>query len=205
MLLERGPIDPIDVDAQLHPSSLPALVASVSAVTASLGGAQAAIAAQQSVMAGDAGGDAFDTMALELGELDAELARQAGALDPSIGGVAAAAGDQGAQLPGLTNDSAADVASASHPNWPEFNDHGEHPVPPSPPGTPRGPEEEPQPTPEPPRPGSLYDYIASLYRELLDRDGSDGEIQGWIETGLSAQAIRDAFIGSPEYQEKHGG
>lgn len=204
MLLERGPIEPIDVGAQFRASSLPSLVSSVSSVTQNLAGVQASLGAQLSTMASDDSVPLLDGIVLDLATVNDELARQAGALDSSIGDVAVAAGEQEAQLPGLTSDVASDL-STQNPSTPDYVDHAFPPG--SLPTPPRGEENPPEQPPEPPTDEfpTLYDAIARLYRELLDRDGSSGEIEGWVATGLSIGDIRQAFLDSPEYREKHGG
>lgn len=200
MLLERGPIDPIDVDAQFHASSLPSLASSVSSVTSSLAGAQAALAAQQAAMASDPGAGAFSTMALELGALGDELARQAGALDPSIGDVAAAAGDQGAQLPGLKSDSATDVANASQPNWPAFISHPPDPTWPGGEGNPP-----PEPNPTPPPGGTVADLIIRFYAKYLRREPGLEEINTWSELWPNQDAIEHGILYSGENGDKVNG
>lgn len=199
MLLERGPIDPIDVDAQFRASSLPSLVSSTSSLASSLAGAQAALGAQLATMASDDGAGAFTTMALELGALSDELARQAGALDPSIGDVAAAAGDQGAQLPGLTSDVASDLTMpdpeapdyASHPPDPEWGDGEGNP----PPG----------PNPTPPPGGTVADLIIRFYGWWLRREASLDEINGWSKLWPNQDAIEHGILYSNENANKVNG
>lgn len=48
------------------------------------------------------------------------------------------------------------------------------------------------------------EYIADLYRNVLGREGSEGDITGW-ENADSEDAVRSMFLGSPEYTSQHGG
>lgn len=48
------------------------------------------------------------------------------------------------------------------------------------------------------------EYIAQQYRDLLGREGSEGEISGW-EGAPDEQSVYSAFIGSPEYASRTGG
>lgn len=48
------------------------------------------------------------------------------------------------------------------------------------------------------------DYIAGLYRDMLGREGSDGEISGW-ENAPDEQSVYNMFAGSPEYAARTGG
>lgn len=48
------------------------------------------------------------------------------------------------------------------------------------------------------------DYIAGLYRDILGREGSEGEISGW-EGAPDENAVRNMFLGSPEYAARTGG
>lgn len=48
------------------------------------------------------------------------------------------------------------------------------------------------------------DYIADLYRNVLGREGSEGEISGW-ENAPDESSVEAMFYGSPEYTSKHGG
>lgn len=48
------------------------------------------------------------------------------------------------------------------------------------------------------------DYIAGLYRDLLGREGSAGEISGW-ENAPDEQSVANMFMGSPEYAARTGG
>ena len=48
------------------------------------------------------------------------------------------------------------------------------------------------------------EYVSSLYRDLLGREGSDQEIEGHLGNP-SEQSLRDLFLGSPEYTSQHGG
>ena len=48
------------------------------------------------------------------------------------------------------------------------------------------------------------DYIADQYRNLLGREGSEGEIAGW-ENAPDEQSVYNMFIGSPEYTSRNGG
>jgi len=205
MLWEPGPLTPIP-DSEFPVAGVrPSLAADAAAVAAQLGihdqrlgGASGAIvAAADAEIDGGAG--------LDLGAAMAAHDDQARDFDPSIADVAGNAGAQDGEIAGLMIETGDDIR-AGEPAPPDYVEHQSSGAPPAPPGLPRGPDEEPgPPPPEPPPSGSLYDYVASLYRELLDREGSDGEIQGWVDAGLSAQAIRDGFIGSDEYREKHGG
>lgn len=204
MLLERGPIEPVDVDAWTLPGPRTTLAAdaAVLAATIEVHGDQLGVA--QSTMAAATRPELDEAAALDLAAAAAAHQAHAVDADPSIADIASHAGGQDADLAQLMLDTAADIAEGE----PAFPDYVDHPVPgiPDRPGTVPDPEQTPPPRDEPPPPGGgLYEYVAELYRSLLDREGSDGEIQGWVDTGLSAQAIRDAFIGSDEYRQKHGG
>lgn len=48
------------------------------------------------------------------------------------------------------------------------------------------------------------DYIASLYRDILGREGAEHEIAGW-ENAPDEASVRNMFLGSPEYAAKSGG
>ena len=48
------------------------------------------------------------------------------------------------------------------------------------------------------------EYIAQQYRDLLGREGADHEITGW-ENADSEATVRNMFLGSPEYTQRHGG
>lgn len=48
------------------------------------------------------------------------------------------------------------------------------------------------------------EYIADLYRNMLGREGSEGEISGW-ENAPDEQSVYNMFAGSPEYTSTHGG
>lgn len=48
------------------------------------------------------------------------------------------------------------------------------------------------------------EYIADQYRNLLGREGSEGEISGWANAP-DEQSVYDMFVGSPEYTSTHGG
>lgn len=48
------------------------------------------------------------------------------------------------------------------------------------------------------------EYIADLYRNVLGREGSEGEISGW-ENSPDESSVSAMFYGSPEYTSKHGG
>ena len=48
------------------------------------------------------------------------------------------------------------------------------------------------------------EYVSSLYRDLLGREGSEGEIEGHLGNPSEAD-LRNLFLGSPEYTSTHGG
>ncbi len=48
------------------------------------------------------------------------------------------------------------------------------------------------------------EYISDLYRNVLGREGSEGEISGW-ENAPDEQSVSNMFYGSPEYTSQHGG
>ena len=49
------------------------------------------------------------------------------------------------------------------------------------------------------------EYVADLYRNLLGREGSEGEIEGHLNNPGGEQGLYDFFAGSPEYTSAHGG
>jgi hypothetical protein len=49
------------------------------------------------------------------------------------------------------------------------------------------------------------EYVASLYRDLLGREGSDSEIEGHLNNPGGEQGLYDFFTSSPEYTSAHGG
>lgn len=49
------------------------------------------------------------------------------------------------------------------------------------------------------------EYVASLYRDVLGREGSEGEIEGHLGNPGSEEDLRNFFLGSPEYTSRHGG
>ncbi|NBU11526.1 MAG: hypothetical protein EBS84_21395 [Proteobacteria bacterium] len=46
--------------------------------------------------------------------------------------------------------------------------------------------------------------IQGFYRDLLGREGSDGEVSGW-ENAPDENSVRAMFMSSPEYTSQHGG
>ena len=48
------------------------------------------------------------------------------------------------------------------------------------------------------------EVIADYYRDILGREGSEGEISGW-ENAPDENAVRDMFLGSPEHAAQTGG
>lgn len=46
--------------------------------------------------------------------------------------------------------------------------------------------------------------IQGFYRDLLGREGSEGEVSGW-ENAPDENAVRQMFLSSPEYTSQHGG
>lgn len=55
-------------------------------------------------------------------------------------------------------------------------------------------------------PQSDHDYVASLYRDLLDREPDADGLNGWVAAlrdGMSREDVRQGFLGSEEYQSKH--
>jgi hypothetical protein len=216
MLLDRGPIDPIDVDAQFAPSSLPPLEGVVAETVAQLGAGDAALAGQQSIMASD--DEASDVIAggLDLATADEELAGQAGALDSAIGGVAAAADVQDGDIPGLSNESVEDASASTAIDWPPFTDHANNNTPPTaPPVVPIDPE-----LPQPPYidPGAgggagpavpvvdaFAQAVVALYAELLDRTPSADEIAIHRGNPGGLAGVRQTILDSDEYRSLHGG
>lgn len=202
MLLDPGPIDLI-LDADFPVAGDPSnLAADAAQLGSDLGVHDDALAGQQLTMADGIDPVVTDSDYADLGQAASDHDLAAAFFDGSIGDVASNTNAMDSEIGGLSSDSADGINSAAVPDWPAFNDHGSAPPPPL--VTPVPPELDPnEPVPERPPSGDMYDYVASLYRELLGRDGSDGEIQGWVDTGLSAQEIHDAFIGSDEYQQLH--
>lgn len=49
------------------------------------------------------------------------------------------------------------------------------------------------------------EYVSSLYRDVLGREGSEEEIEGHLNNPGSEADLRSFFTGSPEYTSKHGG
>ena len=49
------------------------------------------------------------------------------------------------------------------------------------------------------------EYVSSLYRDLLGREGSEGEIEGHLNNPGGEQGLYDFFKTSPEYTDAHGG
>lgn len=49
------------------------------------------------------------------------------------------------------------------------------------------------------------DYIANLYRDVLGREGSPGEIAGHVNNPGGEEGLLAFFLGSPEYTSQHGG
>lgn len=52
------------------------------------------------------------------------------------------------------------------------------------------------------------DYVAGLYRELLDREPDAAGAAGWVSAlqgGASRESVREAFLASEEYKRLHGG
>jgi len=204
MLFERGPMDPVDVDAWTQPGARATVAGDAASLTGQLGAVGQSLGGTLGALAA-AGGSAMDAGAgLDLAAAAAAHDAQQRDFDSSVGTIAGNADAQEGELAGLASDTASDI-SAGEPNFP---DYVEHPIPGrsgSPP--PGGEEPEPEPPPEPPddEHPSIYDAIARLYRELLGREGSQEEIEGWVATGLSIDEIRQRFLDSPEYREKHGG
>lgn len=56
-------------------------------------------------------------------------------------------------------------------------------------------------------PQSDQDYVAGLYRDLLDREPDAAGAAGWVSAlqgGASRESVRDAFLASEEYKRLHG-
>lgn len=204
MLFNPGPLDPVDVDAATRIGPRSTFAADAARVAQQLGAGDGALGASQGAMA------SAWAPGVELGA-GSDLAaaadahdRQARDFDDSIGAVAGNADAHVGEIAGLSNDTAADI-EAGEPGFPDYVDH---PIPGTEGGPPpigEAPPREPPPEPPDDEHPTIYDAIARLYRELLDREGSQGEIEGWVATGLTIDEIRAAFLDSPEYHEKHGG
>lgn len=204
MLFEPGPIDPIDVDAQFRSSTLPSLEATAAQLAGTLDGHASSLAAQQSSMASDDGGAAVDQGGLDLAAAETELAGQAGALDGSIGDVAAASEVQDGDIPGLSSEAAEDAAASAEIDWPGFVNHQPDPV-----ADPRPPHPDPQdphPDPEPSPSGDPFkDAVIDMYHVMLNRDPSDDEIEIHRGNPGGLEGVRQAILHSAEYRQLHGG
>src|SRR5205085_5819281 len=124
MLLERGPVDPIDVDAWTRPGPRTTLAADAAALAAQLHGAASRIDGRFSTM-GTALLSRTETGAGA--DLDAAAAAHAGQTpdpDPAIGAIAGNADAQGVAVVGLSNDAATALPQAPARDAPAYVSHG---------------------------------------------------------------------------------
>lgn len=199
MLLERGPIDPIDVAVWTQRGPSPTFERDAIALASQLAGARAAIGTQLTTMGSDTSVFAIAAAGPDLDESLSELARQTGALDPSIGDVAAAAGIQEGEIAGLSSEAGQAIIDAELPPWPDYVVH-----PPDPSWLGEG---DPPQVPEPPPPpgGTVADLINAWYHTYLRRDAELEAINSWSRLWPNRDAIEHGILYSAEYAGKVNG
>jgi hypothetical protein len=204
MLLDRGPIEPLDVDALIQSSSLPALDGMAAQLAADLGAHASAIDEQLMTIGSDDQGADVAEGGLDLAAAQDELDRQAGALDGSIGDVAAASDVQDSDIPGLSSEAAADAEASTAIDWPGFVSHEpdltQDPRPPHP------DPQDPHPDPAPSESGDPFtDAVRALYASMLNRDPSPDEIEIHRGNPGGIEGVRETILHSAEYRQLHGG
>jgi hypothetical protein len=181
MLFEPGPLR-LFTEAEFPRAGEPLRLEGIAAqLAADLDAHASALGGQQLTMsAGLASGMEGDA-ALDLAELERELAGQAGALDFSIGDVAAAAGVQEYEIAGLSNDAAQDIADAELPPAPTPPDRTEN---------------EDRFDPE------FVDIVRGYYLKFLGRDANDDEIESHRGNPSGFAGILAVIFASDEYKQR---
>lgn len=194
-LFERGPLDPVDVEAATVLGARTTFAADAAQLAQSLDHGGGALSAAASVMASswtprmelDAGGDlaaAADAHDRQVRDFDSAIGTVAGNADAHVGEIA-----------GLSNDTAADIA-AGEPGFPGYDEH--------PPNAswPIGEANPPEAPPDTPGPGeTVADLITTFYNRYLDRDPGVEGINAWADLWPDRDAIEHGILFSGEYAD----
>jgi hypothetical protein len=205
MLLDRGPIEPLDVDALIQPSSLPALEGIAAQLAADLGAHASAVDEQLMTIGSDDQGAEVAEGGFDLAAAQDELDRQAGALDGSIGDVAAASDVQDSDIPGLSSE-ASSRRRGEHGNRlagvcepPAGRDAGSPTAAPGPAGSASGSRRASD-SGDP-----FADAVRALYASMLNRDPSPDEIEIHRGNPGGIDGVRETILHSAEYRQLHRG
>lgn len=196
MLFERGPLDPVDVEAATVLGPRTTFAADAAQLAQQLGNGGDALGSSASVMASawtsrvetEAGGD----LAAAADAHD----RQVRDFDSSIGAVAGNADSHVGEIAGFANDTNSDIEAGE----PGFPDYEVHPPEPSWPGGEENPP--PGPNPTPPPGGTVADLIIRYYAKYLRREPSLAEINVWSERWPNQDAIEHGILYSNENGDK---
>lgn len=196
MLLEPGPVAPVDVNAWTQPGARTTFAADAASLAGQLGAAGSTIAGMRSAIA-SSGPPRMETDAgLDLAAAVAAHDAQVRDIDSAIATVAGNADAHVGEIAGLSNDTAADIA-AGEPGFPRYDEHppnaswpiGEANPPDQPPDSP-GPE------------GDVAALITAYYNKYLRRNPGLEGINAWAPLWPNQDAIEHGILFSQEYADR---
>jgi len=192
MLLEPGPVAPVDVAAWTQPGARTTFAADAAALAGQLGAAGSTIGSLRGEI-GSSGGPQMELDAgLLLGAAAAAHDSQARDVDAAIATVAGNADAHVGEIAGLASETAEDIRRGE-PDFPGYDDHPPNegwPIGEAPPRTP--PEDTPGPG------GTVADLITRYYNRYLGRDPGDEGINAWSALWPNQDAIEHGILYSSE-------
>lgn len=202
MDFERGPIDPIDVEAWTRAGDRSTLASDAAQLAAQLDIAVSVISGEQGTMAaGATPGMGAGAEADLFAAADAHD-RQARDFDSTIGAVAGNADAMEGEIAGLSGEAASDITSAASVDFGSFTPHpadgSEGQGPPR-----RDPNDQSPRPPEDENRDAFADNVQAFYLDLLGRSAGADEIDAHRGNPGGLEGVRQTILNSDEYRALH--